>query len=398
MGVNESSEWTSTGVTNLVKRTASGNYYARYRVNGKLRLVSLRTKVFSVARQRLLTELADGRRHRHAQMAAMDGRPVMGDLITVYQDMIEQRADLAPSTIKARLCALKRIGRTWPGIEQMDPRQITPERVQEWATRLKRFGTGFAPPRSRGPSPKTVGNGASTVNQAVDTLRRLLDIAIARGALSSNPVRSGRSLSGDRLKLTPRQKRITLPARERFLELFEAMEHAGSGWSIEAANLARFLAFTGCRKGEANAMTWQQVDWKRNSMQVPGSKTESSDRVIPMTKPCRELLEKIRARRKEQMLEAKGAQPILLVRECQKSLDTACEKLGIERITHHDLRHLFATAAIESGVDIPTVARWLGHADGGALAMKVYGHLRDEHSQAQAARVTFGSTQMEITT
>jgi hypothetical protein len=37
----------------------------------------------------------------------------------------------------------------------------------------------------------------------------------------------------------------------------------------------------------------------------------------------------------------------------------------------------------------PTVSRWLGHKDGGALAMKTYGHLRREHSIAQAQRVTF---------
>jgi integrase len=60
------------------------------------------------------------------------------------------------------------------------------------------------------------------------------------------------------------------------------------------------------------------------------------------------------------------------------------------RVTHHDLRHLFATRCIESGVDIPTVSRWLGHKDGGALAMKVYGHLRDQHSVAMAQKVTFG--------
>jgi len=46
----------------------------------------------------------------------------------------------------------------------------------------------------------------------------------------------------------------------------------------------------------------------------------------------------------------------------------------VKRITHHDLRHLFATRCIEAGVDIPTVSRWLGHQDGGALCMKTYGH------------------------
>jgi len=53
------------------------------------------------------------------------------------------------------------------------------------------------------------------------------------------------------------------------------------------------------------------------------------------------------------------------------------------------LRHLFATRCIESSVDIPTVSRWLGHKDGGALAMKTYGHLRREHSIAQAQKVSF---------
>jgi site-specific recombinase XerD len=53
------------------------------------------------------------------------------------------------------------------------------------------------------------------------------------------------------------------------------------------------------------------------------------------------------------------------------------------------LRHLFATRCIESGVDIPTMARWLGYKDGGALLMKTYIHLLQEHSQRMAAKVSF---------
>jgi integrase len=49
----------------------------------------------------------------------------------------------------------------------------------------------------------------------------------------------------------------------------------------------------------------------------------------------------------------------------QSNADRAAKVLGMTRITHHDLRHLFATRCIESGVDIPTVSRWLGHKDGG---------------------------------
>jgi integrase len=60
------------------------------------------------------------------------------------------------------------------------------------------------------------------------------------------------------------------------------------------------------------------------------------------------------------------------------------------------LRQLFATRCIESGVDIPTVSRWLGHKDGGALAMKVYGHLRNQHSASMAKLVNFAPTDSNI--
>jgi hypothetical protein len=63
--------------------------------------------------------------------------------------------------------------------------------------------------------------------------------------------------------------------------------------------------------------------------------------------------------------------------------------LEFPKFTHHDFRHFFATTCIESGVDIPTVSRWLGHKDGGALAMKRYGHLRQEHSLAMIKKVSF---------
>ena len=86
---------------------------------------------------------------------------------------------------------------------------------------------------------------------------------------------------------------------------------------------------------------------------------------------------------------AKPNEPVMLVRECQKAMDAAALKVSTPRITHHDLRHLFATRCIESGVDIQTVSHWLGHRDGGALAMKTYGHLRNEHSQEMAQKVKF---------
>jgi integrase len=97
--------------------------------------------------------------------------------------------------------------------------------------------------------------------------------------------------------------------------------------------------------------------------------------------------EKLLNRLKGETVEA--SESILEVGECNKALAKACRAVGIAALTHHDLRHLYATRCIESGVDIPTVARWLGHKDGGALAMRTYGHLPNEHSQAMAQKVKF---------
>ena len=40
-------------------------------------------------------------------------------------------------------------------------------------------------------------------------------------------------------------------------------------------------------------------------------------------------------------------------------------------------------------MDFKAIAGWLGHKDGGVLAAKTYGHLRNEHSAAMAQRMTF---------
>jgi integrase len=118
-------------------------------------------------------------------------------------------------------------------------------------------------------------------------------------------------------------------------------------------------------------------------------------RRMPMIPDAHALFQRMRRDRRRESLDTK----VFRVGECQKALDRACKKVGADRMTHHGLRHLFATRCIETGVDVPTVSRWLGHKDGGALALRTYGHLRREHSAAQARRVTFvlaAQTQADI--
>jgi integrase len=152
----------------------------------------------------------------------------------------------------------------------------------------------------------------------------------------------------------------------------------------------RFLAYSGIRIGEAKHVTWADANFTRRELHVrgdPETATKNGEtRFVPMIPELEQMLIELRAERPNDPPTA----TVMRVFECQNSMSHAAEKIGMKRITHHDLRHLFATICIESGVDIPTVSRWLGHKDGGALCMKTYGHLRQDHSFAQAQRVSFG--------
>jgi integrase len=388
--------WENTSVQCLLRNTHSRKYYGRFTLHGKQKWVSLDTDVLSVAKLRLSDEAAKIEKQRGTTSHVAAGRATMGELMDVYLARTQANPDFKPSTIVSRETALKKLKKTWPGVESLEPKRVTPAAILEWTTRFKVEGTNFVPP---GAKKALKGNSATSVNRAVDTLRRVLDIAIEQGQIHSNPVLV-RPPTG-RLKKKVIQKKLVLPSMNAVEKMLTTMEKTGEhgGWGIEAAYLCRFLMMSGARIGEVPLTTWECVYWEKNQLHLPGYKTETSDRHIPLFKELGVLLKKIIERRKattrsradkkkKTFLEPDDA--IFRIRECQKTIDAACQKSGVKRVTHHDFRHLFATICIEAGVDIPTVAAWLGHSDGGVLAMKTYGHLRIEHSQQSAEKVNFG--------
>ena len=105
-----------------------------------------------------------------------------------------------------------------------------------------------------------------------------------------------------------------------------------------------------------------------------------------MLTEMRSLLERMRGAGKSNS----PADAVLLVKEAQGFINSACRMVGISRFTTHALRHLFGTACLEAGVDVRTVAGWLGHKDNGALLLKVYSHVRQQHESEMIQKVSFG--------
>ena len=223
---------------------------------------------------------------------------------------------------------------------------------------------------------------SQTFVHELEVMRAVFNYAQRHGLLLSNP-----ALDIKRPKLT--QPKIVVPTRSQFKDLIAAIRFSDGRADSQAkseygADMVEFLASSGARVGEARSARWSDALFDKNQIRIRGTKSETSSRLIPMTSALRQFLEKLQSE-----MERKLSDPILSIKSARKALETACKKLGYPGFTHHDFRHFFATTCIESGVGIPTISRWLGHSDGGALAMKVYGHLRQEHSNLMIQRVSF---------
>jgi len=69
---------------------------------------------------------------------------------------------------------------------------------------------------------------------------------------------------------------------------------------------------------------------------------------VPMIEDMRALLLRLRSSAPNEG----NNHPVMRVRECQKSMDRAAEIVGMIRITHHDLRHYFASVFNVEGADL----------------------------------------------
>src|ERR1017187_8235165 len=354
------SDWVKTPVANLVRYKASGIYFARLRIRGKLFRHSLKTDVISVAKLRLGDFIKERQEEMGDDSVVRSGRMTVGDAICIFRQRLDGQQDIKEGAKVYRRKCLGSLLNSWPELESKPVGKVSKEDCLEWS---RKFAARYS---------------ASVYNNTVGTLRMILDVAIEKGARALNPAKAI-----TKRRIQPRE--LHLPEPEQFDLFVETIGDAGAWCSRDCADLVRFLAYGGFRKTEAANITWNDCDFNSGRIRVRVTKN-GSPRSVPMIPDMRQLLERLRTERRDEPAET----PVMKVRECQKAMDRAAKIVGMPRITHHDLRHLFATRCIESGVDIPTVSRWLGHQDGGALAMKVYGHLRDHHSVSMAQRVTFG--------
>lgn len=359
--------WTKAPVANLVRYEPSGIYFVRAKVRGKLIRKSLDTNVLSVAKQRLSDVIDAEHRSVAPRSAKIVGKMTFAAGLDIFQQRQKQDPELKPRSVEYNERTAECLLKTWPSLAETDMKKITKEECMDWRSR---FGQKYS---------------ATVTNGALSILRRVLDIAIEAGVRYDNPAKA-KEVKRARV----RQKELRLPEPDQFVALVKHVRGNGSGKGGHCADAIEFFSYCGPRLTEAARILGRDCDFSRGEIIIRGDPETGTKnwemRRVPMIPEMRKLLERLKSNRDEQDF---LKNPVCRVRKFNRSLKNACKKLGLHHLTHHDLRHLFATRAIESGVPIPTVAKWLGHKDGGVLAMETYGHLRDTHSADMAQKVFF---------
>ena len=231
--------------------------------------------------------------------------------------------------------------------------------------------------QSKGLSPKTVRN----LHQIITSAMKL---AKEQKLIAKDPT------GGCALPKVEHREMKTLPVEQLASFLREAKE---SGvFELYYVELA-----TGLRRGELLGLKWEDLDFEKGDLRVKRQvaringevveaplKTKNAYRTLPLAKDTVDVL--------DQQKKKVGASPWVFPGptggpmspdSVLHMLHRVLKRAGLPRVRFHDLRHTFATLALQNGVDVKTVSGMLGHYSAG-FTLDTYAHVTTS-AQRQAA-------------
>lgn len=167
---------------------------------------------------------------------------------------------------------------------------------------------------------------------------------------------------------------------------------------------------TGLRRGEICALQWDDLNFNTGELQVKRQvhrvkgelavsepKTKASNRSVILPPPVLMVLSNYKTE-----INSAWMFPSPLNNDSprdpaavRKRLTAILERAGCKRVRFHDLRHTFATLALENGMDVKTLSTIIGHVST-ATTLNVYAHVTDEMRKTAAAKIDRGIAKSEI--
>ena len=177
-----------------------------------------------------------------------------------------------------------------------------------------------------------------TISKEVRVMRQVLHIAKRAG-----------HYTGDLAALKPHDLTTSYVPRKRALTL-EDVERVHPELGARTGALLDLAVGLGLRLSEAEGLRPEDVDLLAGQVRVRGTKTEDSDRTVPILSPYRHLVER-----------ALPHLPVGRVNNMRRNAIVAFRRAGLEYASPNDWRRSHATILAELGVDRDVTRRFLGH-------------------------------------
>ena len=210
-----------------------------------------------------------------------------------------------------------------------------------------------------------------------------MDFAVAQKIISENPCKAVA------LPKVEHKEMQTIPAEQ--LQAFLKEAKTTGVYEMYYIELA-----TGLRRGELLGLKWTDIDWKNGIIKVRRSiarvngeivesplKTKNSYRAVTISQQAIEVLKEQKARTNDTYVFPSPNGGPISPDSVNNMLKRVLARAGIPKVRFHDLRHTFATIALQNGVDIKTVSGMLGHFSAG-FTLDTYAHVTTS-AQKEAA-------------
>ncbi|MFT9089924.1 MAG: tyrosine-type recombinase/integrase [Gluconacetobacter sp.] len=174
--------------------------------------------------------------------------------------------------------------------------------------------------------------------------------------------------------------------RERYLT---GEEYARLGATLdetedmpEAVWAIRLLVLTGCRLREIQTLQWVHVVFDQSELRLPDSKTGA--KIVQIGQAAVTVLKSI-PRLADNPYVIAGRKKGGYLTDLQKPWRRIRKAAGLDGVRIHDLRHSFASDALEMGADLTMIGRMLGHSD--IKTTSRYAHLKRESVRLSTDKV-----------
>lgn len=218
----------------------------------------------------------------------------------------------------------------------------------------------------------------NAANKARQTLATMLSRARdwGLGSEGGNPCRGVRAY-----RERHRERFVNGEEYGRIGRVLDEAEATGSPWPAAVAAI-RLVILTGCRSREMQTLKWADIDRAAGEIRLPDSKT--GPRPVPLTAPVRAVLDGIEREEGNPWVFA-GRRPGTHVGPLGQHWRRLRIRAGLEDVRLHDLRHSYASRALELGESLPMIGKLLGHTRVQTTAR--YAHLARESEKRAVARV-----------